>query len=554
MELFDRRQFLSRGLRLGAGAALLGGGAAELLAACGGSTPVAAATGSGGSAAVASSSVRGGTLVIAMTASDIPNLDTSLAGLQGYEGDRFVGNQIYDGLTRFSLDSSTQIPAIVPALATAWKANAGATSWTFTLRQGVTFHDGTPWNADALLFNLDRYTNPKSPQYSAAVAAEAGLTLQGVTTFTKTDDYTVVVDLSAPNSHLYADVNTLYMASPTALKSLGSTGFAAHPSGTGPFKFDSVVRGQQLVFVPNPTYWRGAPKLEKLILKPVPDASDRIADLRSGAVNWAEYPTPDDLDSLRSAGYQVLTNSYDHIWPWIFDTSKGPWKDPRTRQAANYAINRTAMCTYLLKGTADPAYQLAPQANSAYNPTNDVYSYNVAKAKQLLAAAGYPNGFHTTVSIPTSGSGNMIPIPMNEELQQDLAAVGIKVDLQPIEWSAMLTSFGTGKIPGGADALNISLTFQAEATWNLLFNSRSPVNVGHYASPVVDQALAKAQITVDPVARNQFYSQAAGQITRDAAWLFVVNDRNPRALSPGVVDFVEPRSWFVDLDNVAVKA
>ena len=553
MEQFDRRQFLSRSAKAGAGLVLFGG-AADLLAACGGGSQAVGAAGADTATATVTGSVHGGTLIIAMTASDIPNLDTSLAGLQGYEGDRFVGNQIYDGLSRFSLDGATQIPAVVTSLATGWTPNATATSWTFTLRRGVTFHDGSPWNADAALFNLDRYANPKNPNYSPAVAAEVALTLQNLAGYTKTDDYTIVINLTAPNAHLYADVTTLYMASPTALAALGSTGFAAKPSGTGPFKFESEVRGQELTLASNTSYWRGPPKLSKLILKPVPDAAGRIAALRSGAVNWAEYPTPDDIAALHGAGYQVLTNSYDHIWPWIFDTSKPPWNDPRVRQAANYAINRAAMSKFLLKNTAEPAYQVAPRANGAYDPANDLYSYNVTKAKQLLTAAGVPHGFRTTVSVPTSGSGNMVPIPMNEELQQDLAAVGIQVLLQPIEWSAMLTAFGTGKMPGGADAMNISLTFQAEATWNLVFNSKSPVNVGHYQSAVVDRALATAQSTVDPTARYKLYSTAAGQITRDAAWLFVVNDRNPRALAPGVVDFVEPRSWFIDLNNVAVKA
>ena len=115
----------------------------------------------------------GGTLIVGMTAGNLPSLDTQLAGLQGYEGYRFVGNSLYDGLTRFNLLQSTQVPGVIPDLATSWSSNADATVWTFKLRSGVTFQDGTPFNADAVIFNLDRDYNPSFPFYSAAVAAQA---------------------------------------------------------------------------------------------------------------------------------------------------------------------------------------------------------------------------------------------------------------------------------------------------------------------------------------------------------------------------------------------
>jgi peptide/nickel transport system substrate-binding protein len=488
-----------------------------------------------------------------MTAADIPPLDTALAGQQGYEGYRFVGNSLYDGLTKFDLKQAAQIPQIIPDLASSYSSNPDGTVWTFKLRPGVTFHDGTPWNADAAVANFDRYVNPKSTYYSAALAGVAALGLQSIKAYTKVDDMTIQLTTSIPNSHMPSDLATIYMASPTALQKEGTTGFGAAPVGTGPFKFSSVSRGQQLVLLPNKEYWGGAPKVDKLILKPIPDPTARIAALRTGEVNWIEYPTPDSIPALKSSGVQVITNSYDHVWPWILDTSRKPWNDVRVRQAANYAINRPAMVQSLLKGTAEAASQLIPKANAAYNPADDIYNYDPAKAKQLLADAGVPNGFHTTVSIPTSGSGNMVPIPMNEELQKDLAAVGIQVQFKPIEWSAMLAQLVTGKIPDNADAMNISLSFQQESFWPLEFSSKSPINLAHYTNPQVDQFIQQAQSTVDDKARAQLYGQAGSLITKDAVWLFVVNDRNPRALSASVHGFIEPKSWFVDLSTVWVK-
>jgi peptide/nickel transport system substrate-binding protein len=336
------------------------------------------------------------------------------------------------------------------------------------------------------------------------------------------------------------------------VKAEGNTGFGQKPVGTGPFTFVSETRGQQLVLKANPDYWGGAPKISQLILRPIPDTTARTAALRSGQVNWIEVPPPDDVPTLDKAGFQVLTNSYDHVWPWVFDLTKKPFDNVKVRQALNYAINREALIKNVLQGTADPEFQTAAKANAAYVTSNDIYSYNPDKAKQLLTEAGYPNGFSTTLSYPTSGSGNMVPTPMNEALQQDLAAVGVKVKLQPVEWASMLTDYFAGKIPGGADMINISLSMQQEGFWNVWFGTSSPTNVGKYSNPEVDALLLKAKSTIDDTARNALYTQAAGLITKDAPWLFVVDDRNPRALAPAVHGFVEPKSWFVDLTTVSV--
>jgi peptide/nickel transport system substrate-binding protein len=494
------------------------------------------------------------TLIIAMTASDIPLLDTGMCQNEGYEGIRFVGNQLYDGLTKFDLKQGTEIPKIIPDLAESWEPNATGDQWTFHLRPGVKFHDGTPWDADAAMFNLQRYWDKSSPQFYPELNAQAGLSISGFQALKKIDDMTIEIDTKGPWSYLPVDLATVYFGSPTAIKKAGSNkAFAEHPIGTGPFKFVSVTRGQELVYEANKDYWGGAPKVDKVVLRPIPDPTARTAALRAGEVNWIEVPPPDDVPALKADGFQVLTNSYDHIWPWVFDMSKKPWNDVRVRQAANYAIDRQSLVDKVLKGTAEPALQASPKANASYRPANDVYGYDPAKAKQLLAEAGYPNGFSTTLSYPTSGSGNMIPGPMNEALQQNLAAVGIKVDLKPVEWASMLTDFFVGKIPGGADMLNISLSYQQEGFWAMWFGSGSSLNTGHYSNPQVDALFTQAKSQLDSQKRSDLYAQASAIVTRDAPWLFVVDDKNPRVLAPSVKGFVEPKSWFADLTTITVQ-
>lgn len=495
----------------------------------------------------------GGTLVIAMTAANVPGLDTSLVSSEGAEGNRMVGYQIYDGLTKLvDLDNPDDVVKPGPGLAVSFESNADATVWTYKLRSGVKFQDGTPFNADAVIFNLKRFTDPTFKYYDAAVAARASTQLGLVKSFKKIDDMTIEFDMTGPDSHFSYDTTSVFIGSPTAIQKEGNDGFKKAPVGTGPFKFESQSGNEQLTLVKNPDYWGGAPKLDKLILKPIPDATARVAALKTGEVNWDEYVTPDSIESLKSQGFQITSNAYDWDWPWLFDVSKPPFDNKLVRQAANYAINREAMATSLLHDTATPAYQMIAPASAAYDKANDMYSYDPDKAKELLKEAGYPNGVKVTLSYPTSGSGNMIPGPMNEELQQDLAAVGIDVKLEPVEWSIMVSDFNNGKITGGANAQNISLGMSNELFWPQVLGTGGSRNTGHYSNPKLDALLAEAAKTGDYDKRYEIYKEAGKIVTEDAPWLFVVNDTGPRAQSPKVHGFVQPKTNAFDLTHVWV--
>lgn len=491
----------------------------------------------------------GGTLVVGMTSTDLPNTDTVLNG-QGFEGKRFVGFQLYEGLTRYDLSKADGVAPLTGALATSWTHSDDAKTWTFELRQGVKFHDGTPFDADAVIANYDRYTKKGDPHATPALQAAAGEYAGSFASYRKIDDHHVEIVTKTPNGHLPDDVAHLYIASPTAFE---KGDLAKNPVGTGPFRFGSLVPGQRLELLPYKDHWRGAPKLDKLVLRPIPDPAARLAALRSGEVNWIEYPTPDDVTALKDGGFQVPTNGYDHLWYWILDTTKKPWNDVRVRRAANYALDRESLARDLLRGTADPAYQAAPRATAAYDPAGDVYSHDPAKAKALLAEAGVPDGFETTVVVPTAGSGNLLPVPIAESLQRDLAQVGIKVTIKTIEWGTLLGQEASGKVPFGADAIAQSTTlFQSEALLPLFLGTDSPFWTGHYSNRKVDELLARAAASPEQATRSASYREALGLVTQDAPWLFVVNDRNPRALSSQVKGLVQPQSWFLDLTTVTV--
>ncbi|MFD8154396.1 ABC transporter substrate-binding protein [Streptomyces sp. NPDC059720] len=513
-----------------------------------------AATGCGtGSAAddTAGGAKSGGTLVIGATGK-LPNPDTVIGGA-GFEGKRLVSFQLYEGLTRYDLSKADGPAPITAALATSWKVAADKRTWTFTLRKGVKFHDGTAFDADAVLFNLDRYLDKKSPHYTDALGAAAGEYAGGITEYTKLADDRVRLVTGKPNGHFPQDLAHVLIASPTAVKKTGSAKFSGNPVGTGPFRFVRQQTGEQIELARFDGYWRGAPKLDRLVVKALPDPAARTAALRSGAVNWIEYPNPDDIPSLKADGVQLLTNHYDHLWYWILDTTAGPWKDPRVRKAANYAVDREAIAEDLLHGTAAPAEQAAPSGTFAYDAANDTYRHDPAEARRLLAEAGYAKGFSTSVTVPTGGSGNLVPVPIAEAVQRDLAAVGIKAEIRTTDWSTLIAAEAKGKVARGSQAIAQSTTlFQSEALLPLFIGTGSPFWTGHYSNPKVDKLLASASTSTDPAAREADYTEALKLVTEDAPWLFVVNDRNPRAVSPKVHGVVQPQSWFIDLTTVRV--
>jgi peptide/nickel transport system substrate-binding protein len=297
-------------------------------------------------------------LRVAMTAADIP--DWTGAPDQGYEGYRFAGYTMYDALALWDLSSSDKAADIVPGLATSWEINPeNNLEWIYHLREGVTFHDGCPWNADSAIWNFARVKDSAAPQFNARHAGMQGSGVVNVAGVEKIDDYTIKIKTPVPVSLLPYDLAMFYMISNCGVEAAGNdyVKYAEHPAGTGPYKFDKLVPHERLELVSNDQYWNPdrIPKHDRLVLLPMPEASTRAAALLSGQVDFVEAPSPDTIPALQGAGMQIITVPYPHNWDYLLRVDKGPFADLKVRKAANMSINRQDMVD-MLQGVATAAY------------------------------------------------------------------------------------------------------------------------------------------------------------------------------------------------------
>lgn len=508
------------------------------------------------------------TLRIAMTAADVPT--TTGMPNNGFEGLRFLGYPIFEGLVLWDLSSTDRLAPLRPGLAETWAEDpADSKTWIFHLRHGVKFHDGTDFNADAVIWNFDRFFDSKSPQYEAASAGITRARVPLLASYKKIDDYTVAISTTRPASYIPNMMVYLLFASPASFEKAGHdwAKVATLPAvGTGPFKLTKVVPRQEADLARFDGYWDPTkkPKVDNIVLMPIPEANSRLAALRSGQVDWIEVPPSDALESLKSAGYKIVTGSYPHVWPWFYNigAANSPFKDVRVRQALNYCIDRDGLVGFL-NGTAEPSVGWLKTSDPDFgNPTNH-YKFDAAKGKALLVEAGYtaakPLSFKMMIS--NSGSGQMLPLPMNEFLQQNLKeACGVDVQFEVVEWQVLLTAArATPDSPSlqGTMGLNISSPSSDAGIMARYFAaanfSPNGFNFEQWKDDAFEESLKTIETSTDPKAIETAYRKAHERLVDNPPWLYIVHDLNPRAMSPKVKGFVSPQSWFVDLTTVSVE-
>jgi len=521
-----------------------------------------------------------GTLRIAMTAADIPK--TTGQPDQGFEGNRFTGIPLYDALTHWDLSSADKASVLIPGLATEWRVNeADKTKWTFKLRPGVKFHDGSDLNADAIVWNVEKVLDKSARHFAPD---QVGVTVSRMPTLRsarKIDDLTVELTTSEPDSFLPLNLTNLFIASPAHWQkkwdALGSVtdnaerakqawaAFAADASGSGPFKMARFSPRERVEYVRNDAYWdpKRKAKADRVVLLPMPEANARTAALLSGQVDWIEAPAPDAIPQIRQRGFTLYTNAQPHVWPWQFSFAEGsPWLDRRVRHAANLCVNREELkqaiggLMEVPKGTVPPGHPWWG------NPKFDI-KYDLPAARKLMSEAGFSDGKRLKVKVLTSasGSGQMLPLPMNEYLQQALRACYFDVELEVLEWNALFTNWREGaKDPKsrGAHATNVTYAAMDPFFAMVRFVSTKtfpPVsnNWGYFGNAEFDALIAKARTSFDGKERDAALGALHARIVEEAPFLWVAHDVGPRAMSARVKGVVQPKSWFIDLAPISVQ-
>jgi peptide/nickel transport system substrate-binding protein len=519
------------------------------------------------------------TLRIAMTAADIPR--TLGQPDQGFEGNRFTGIPMYDALTHWDLSKSDAASVLIPGLATSWAVNPKEkTKWTFKLRPGVKFHDGSELNADAVVWNVRKVLDKDAAHFDASQVGVTASRMPTLRTASKIDNLTVELVTSEPDAFLPLNLTNLFMASPAhwqkkfdatpasqaaADRSKAAwTAFAADASGSGPFKMSRFVPRERLEVVANKAYWdpKRSPKIDKVVMLPMPEANARTAALLSGQVDWIEAPSPDTMAAIQGRGNKVYFNQQPHVWPWQLSFAEGsPWLDKRVRHAANMCVDRGGMLKLLGGMMGVPKGTVPPSHPWWGNPKFDI-SYDPAAAKKLMAEAGHSAAkpLKVKVQISASGSGQMQPLPMNEFVQQSLKNCFFDVQFDVIEWNTLFTNWRKGaKDPSsnGANAINVSFSAMDPFFAMVRFTSTQtfpPVsnNWGYYGNPEFDKLIADARTSFDDKARDAALAKLHARIVEEAPFVWIAHDVGPRAMSSKVKNVVQPRSWFIDIATMTM--
>lgn len=502
-------------------------------------------------------------LRVATTLADIP-LTTGQPS-QGAEGQRFIGLQLYDALINWDLSKRDTAARLQPGLALSWSVDeASKKTWTFRLRPGVTFHDGSPFTAADVVWNLDKLLKRDAPQYDQLQAVQAVSYVLGIESYAAPDPLTVTITTKQPDAVFPYLISNVYLSGPRRWEELGRDWkrVADRPSGTGPWMMDRLVPRQRAELVRNPAYWDKAriPKADRQILLVVPDGNTRVSALLSGQVDWAEAPAPDAVERLRSGGMQVVTNLYPHIWPYqVSFTPDSPLRELKVRQALNLGVNREELCA-LLGGTAVPAKGMVDEKHPWFGKPSFQIGYDPGRAQALMAEAGYGSGKRLKLRaiVSPSGSGQMQPMPMNEFIQESWRAIYVDLEFEVMEWEALRARRRSGaQAPEnkGMHFINNSWGYWDPAiglTGPALSRGKSANdrNWGGFEDAEADRLAEAATNAFDPAEQDRLLAQLHERIVDQAMWIWFVHDLNPRALAPKVTGFVQAQSWYQDLTPV----
>jgi peptide/nickel transport system substrate-binding protein len=552
-QLMTRRDALKRAAALGFGAtafsALLaacggGGGAATTPSggAPGGTTPTGAAvTGASGATgspaaggAAPAAGTPGGKLAVA--------LDSDLTTMDPHKSTAAVDRQVFQLIFDKLVDIDQKLN-IVPQLATKWEIAGDGKTYTFTLVEGVKFHDGTDLNAEAVKVNFERMLNkdtasPRRSEIAQVTKAEAP------------DAKTVVLTLSQPFSPLLATLSDRagMIISPKAIQEKGEE-LARQPVGSGAFTFVEWLKSDHLTVKKNPSYWqKGLPYLDEVTYRPIVEATQRLNGLKTNQVQISQGIAAKDIDATKKDSSLVYDEVPSLGFTYItLHATKPPFENKALRQAVAWSFDRAAINKVVFFNTGQPAQTPIPPNSWAYDESVQVYKQDYDQAKKKLQEGGKPDGFSFTMLVTNSPDA----IQLAEAYKAQLAEAKITANLELLEFGTLLDRSNNGNFEG----LSLGWSGRPDPDGNIYgyFHSQGGNNRNGYNNPEVDKLLDQARAVADPAERTKIYAQATKIIAEDAPMIFIRFPAEVKVWLPAVQGFVHIPDGMMRLTSVSLK-
>jgi peptide/nickel transport system substrate-binding protein len=474
-------------------------------------------------AGVAASVANQGQSVTMALASEPNTFDPHLT--VGRNTQIFIAN-VFDGLT--ARDASGQI---TPALATDWGVLPGGGGWQFTLRDGVTFHNGDPFTPESVKFTLERVINPDTKStISSEMGSIAGVDITGPNT--------IVIRTKQPDIMIPNRLSELYggMMSPSQTMAADAATLATRPNGTGPFMVTDWVKNERLVLQANPNYWRGPANVSQITLRPILEDAARVAALQTGEVDFIGNVPYERIPELQAdPNLVVKTVQTPRVFFIGIDPRVTPLNDVKVRQALNYAVDVDAIISAIYLGHATRLATAVPTSAFGYDASVAPYPYDPEKAKALLTEAGYPNGFSVEFdSFTGSVADHSKPA---EAIAAYLQQVGIDVKLNVFEFGA----FGPRRVANQLSPLHIYSfgNVYFEPAWQIKWMQQQALGL-FYRNEEIYNLCSQAESTFDPGARIPIYSKVQQLLKDDAGFIFLFQNDAVFAMNKRVS--YEPRA------------